>query len=370
MSAERGISQGDLLHYGAEHGFSVTKRQLVRWHQGGLLPRPMQRPMGRGKGTRTVYPPGTAEQLVALCEIQTTTRSLDRVGFMLWWRGYEVDHALVTRVLMGTAARIDAGLWLPRHSGAGQLVVPPSVIWFPGAVARALGHLRTVTASAEVSEATVTPTALSDTQRVWEDLATRPTDFKVSDLPGVLVTLMRGVLTGPTAHAALEATDWDALCALRDKVQAFLTTLTAWSKLMAWLYGAGSFFDVAHRMASKALRDDLAPEILVVYLIVRPRLPEDLCEALGNPDTCDPPLIRDLKLVQALRDRVPGAEDVLAPHAVRALLRNKEAARGRLRKFEALRARYPEEVAAVLRGFLGEPGAPDVVPQENQPRSP
>lgn len=367
MGTERGISQDDLLHHAAEHGFSVTKRQLVRWHQGGLLPRPMQRSMGRGKGTRTVYPPGTAEQLVALCQIQARTRSRDRVGFLLWWRGYDVDRALVMRVLLGTAARIDRSLWLPRRSGAAQLVVPHAVMWFPGVVARALGHRRAVDASARLSEAVVRSVSPSDRHALWEELATRSTDFKVADLPDLLANVMGGVLSGPTTRTMLGVTDWDALCALRDEVQVFVAVVTAWSKQMAWLYGAGSFFDVYDRATVKLLNEDLGPKILVAYLLARPRFPEGVRKILESPGPRDPPLIRDLKLVQALRDRVPGADTVLTPHAVRALMRNKEAARRRRRELEFLCARYPEEVAAALRDFLGEPGAPDVAPQKNQP---
>ena len=73
----------------------------------GLLPRPLQRGQGRGRGTVTLYPGGTSRQLVELCRARSGTRDLIRVGFRMWWRGFEVDPSLVERVLRGTAARLD-----------------------------------------------------------------------------------------------------------------------------------------------------------------------------------------------------------------------------------------------------------------------
>jgi hypothetical protein len=88
-------------------GFEVTPQQLARWHRSGLLPRPVQRGQGRGRGTVTLYPGGTSRQLVALCRARSGTRDLVRVGFRMWWQGFDVDPGLVERVLRGTAVRLD-----------------------------------------------------------------------------------------------------------------------------------------------------------------------------------------------------------------------------------------------------------------------
>jgi hypothetical protein len=88
-------------------GFVVSPQQLARWHRMGLLPRPVQRGKGRGRGTVTLYPGGTSRQLVELCSARSGTRDLVRVGFRMWWRGFDVDPTLVERVLRGTAARLD-----------------------------------------------------------------------------------------------------------------------------------------------------------------------------------------------------------------------------------------------------------------------
>ena len=81
----------DLIARAAEAGFEVSPTQLARWHRHGLLPRPWQQPLGKGKGTETVYPAGTGDQLLALCEFRKQTRLLGRVGWHLWWHGFPVD---------------------------------------------------------------------------------------------------------------------------------------------------------------------------------------------------------------------------------------------------------------------------------------
>ena len=96
-------------------GFVVTPQQLARWHRIGLLPRPVQRGQGQGRGTVTLYPEGTSRQLVELCRDRSGTRDLIRVGFRMWWRGFDVDATLVERVLRGTAARLDERV--RSHSG-------------------------------------------------------------------------------------------------------------------------------------------------------------------------------------------------------------------------------------------------------------
>jgi hypothetical protein len=82
-------SRDELLKAAREHG--VTARKLARWHYEGLLPRPRQHSIGRGRGTHTFYPPGTTHQLLSLCEIHKNERRLAHVAWKLWWQGYDVN---------------------------------------------------------------------------------------------------------------------------------------------------------------------------------------------------------------------------------------------------------------------------------------
>jgi hypothetical protein len=76
-------------------GGAVTRDQLVRWHRNGLIPRPSVEHLGRGRGSASYYPAGTAAQVVALLDIQKGHRRLADVAWLLWWAGYPVDEAVV-----------------------------------------------------------------------------------------------------------------------------------------------------------------------------------------------------------------------------------------------------------------------------------
>jgi hypothetical protein len=97
-----------LLHETARAGFSVTRDQLHRWQREGLLPRPRQRGRGRGHGTEVLYPPGTARQLVALCELLQKKRSLDSACWDLWWRSYPVSEERVRGLFHRQVAYVEA----------------------------------------------------------------------------------------------------------------------------------------------------------------------------------------------------------------------------------------------------------------------
>src|SRR5438034_7454182 len=82
----------DLITLAAASGFRVTKTQLARWHRAGLLARPVRRQgLGRGKGTVSIYPPGTGKQLLSLVAIHSRERRLPFVAWKLWWEGHNIS---------------------------------------------------------------------------------------------------------------------------------------------------------------------------------------------------------------------------------------------------------------------------------------
>ncbi len=101
-----------MLDLARDRGYAVTGPQLARWHRAGLLPRPEQRSLGRGRGTQTVYPLGTRVQLLKLCEIHFGDRvkRLPHVGWQLWWEGYEVSFDLIRSFLQRIASSTDEEL--------------------------------------------------------------------------------------------------------------------------------------------------------------------------------------------------------------------------------------------------------------------
>src|SRR5690348_2860734 len=109
----------DLLAQAKAAGFAVSETQLARWSRAGLLPRPKQQSLGRGKGTQTVFPPGTAAQLLALCAIRKQTRLMVRWGWHLWWRGFPVHKRQTASVLEQAAHTWDKTVARIRDTSAG-----------------------------------------------------------------------------------------------------------------------------------------------------------------------------------------------------------------------------------------------------------
>lgn len=91
-------------------GFTVTKTELARWHRAGLLPRPYRRSLGRGRGMISIYPAGTAEQLLALCTIHRSEKRLAYVAWCLWWGGYKVPIETIRPFLEETQQHWQQGI--------------------------------------------------------------------------------------------------------------------------------------------------------------------------------------------------------------------------------------------------------------------
>lgn len=118
-----GMTLDALIDLARTHGFEVTPDQLARWRKGGLIGGPAVIPLGRGRGTVSVYPPVTGELLLAICRIHTAggEKRLDRVAWRLWWEGYGVPIATV-RAFLGRAAAAWAAMRLElRNEQAGGL---------------------------------------------------------------------------------------------------------------------------------------------------------------------------------------------------------------------------------------------------------
>lgn len=112
MNIEEWESREDLLELVRGRGYPVTESQLARWHRAGLIPRPEQRSLGRGRGTQTVYPPSTRKQLLRLCEIHfgDGVKRLPHVGWQLWWEDHGVSFDLIRSFLDRIAISVDKEL--------------------------------------------------------------------------------------------------------------------------------------------------------------------------------------------------------------------------------------------------------------------
>jgi hypothetical protein len=83
-------------------GNPVSATQLARWHREGYIPRPVRHGLGRGRGTVSIYPPGTRAQLQALCAFWSKERDAEKVQWRMWWAGYPAPAAFAEQWLVGS----------------------------------------------------------------------------------------------------------------------------------------------------------------------------------------------------------------------------------------------------------------------------
>lgn len=81
-------SVGAIIAQAEGHGLKLTPRCIAEWHRAGLLPRPKKQGLGRGKGSASLYPIGTAEQAIACHKELAQIRNFEVAGWQLWLRGF------------------------------------------------------------------------------------------------------------------------------------------------------------------------------------------------------------------------------------------------------------------------------------------
>jgi hypothetical protein len=69
------------------HGLIVTVRQLQQWRRLGIIPAPRVKHLGRGKGTRSIYPPGAADRVAEVAALVRQTGTLHTVVLGLFGTG-------------------------------------------------------------------------------------------------------------------------------------------------------------------------------------------------------------------------------------------------------------------------------------------
>jgi hypothetical protein len=114
------IEAGSLAYLLCQAGHDISRDQLARWHRAGLLPKPATKPLGRGRGTASLYPAIAYPQALALAELLKRDRHFPSVGWGLWWRGYGVGDAHWRTRLATSAATLDK--MLPRLKA---ILAPP-----------------------------------------------------------------------------------------------------------------------------------------------------------------------------------------------------------------------------------------------------
>src|SRR2546426_7751138 len=104
-----GLTRDDLRRELRKAGFRVSADQLERWHKAGLLLRPTRRPLGRGKGTESRYPPFVVLQAVTVALLRKRLRDLDLIGWYLWCCGFPpTDRARALLLRLAAKEQRDA----------------------------------------------------------------------------------------------------------------------------------------------------------------------------------------------------------------------------------------------------------------------
>lgn len=124
---EERLTSAQLLEYAEAAGFAVSERKLEDWRYRGLLPRP-ERAGNRGRTPRWLYPPETADQLVALCRWRQKTKDLEAIRVGLWVEGFAVEDQAVrdaiVDVLSGMREKVEEAL----STGQGEQSSPDEAL--------------------------------------------------------------------------------------------------------------------------------------------------------------------------------------------------------------------------------------------------
>jgi len=87
-----GLTGTQLIAAARRAGYKMDEHKLKRLRDGGLIPRPDPRPKSGTVGIPQIYPPGTLEQLLAVCELRKQAWNFDELRVLVWWKGRWIDH--------------------------------------------------------------------------------------------------------------------------------------------------------------------------------------------------------------------------------------------------------------------------------------
>jgi hypothetical protein len=99
----------DILDYLGFAGVETTRDQLARLHRRRLIGEPFHDQNG-GRSALARYPSGTAERMLRISQLRSSTKQLDELAWRLWWEGFDVEPDLIRTYLLKRATRWDEQL--------------------------------------------------------------------------------------------------------------------------------------------------------------------------------------------------------------------------------------------------------------------
>jgi len=264
---------------------------------------------------------------------------LGRAAFELWWEGFSVDPAQVRAALVKAAMDLDTVIGVPSEANKrshGAVV---------GLLSRRLGRERTEKLAAVLRDQAGRSTGKS----LWPselDMPAMPPS--VDELLEIVLPLLASAVPIGGATALVGETMFDEICVVRDDTKAMFQRLSSWAEPMAWLWGRkGAVFRLLADMP-KFISPAELPDLVLAALLVRRVIPAEVLTIVLNSPT--PQLLREVAAMKTVYEEVPGADSVFTPQAIRALLRNKEAARRYLPSMRAFVAQHEVEINKVMQG--------------------
>jgi hypothetical protein len=99
----------DILDFLGFAGVETTRDQLARLHRRRLIGEPFHDQSG-GRTSLARYPAGTAERMLRISQLRSSTKQLDELAWRLWWEGFDVEPDLIRTYLIKRATRWDEQL--------------------------------------------------------------------------------------------------------------------------------------------------------------------------------------------------------------------------------------------------------------------
>jgi hypothetical protein len=353
-----GETNDNLIQAAAAGGYTITKRQLAEWHRAGLLPEPQQ-VHGERVGSTSLYPVGTAAQLLQVCTLRTQSRRNADVAWGLWWAGYDVPERWVKEPLERVAAT-----WREEMQALRELVgqtapptdkeqgfdeLPEAFLEFLDRVGSARIPRRVVTQARKRLGRDNFPTFV----RILVEVLTGTfTGYAVDAETGTtdeereLVEVGLGVVRGRTDRVAeagpwlthdvdvalrelsrflqeyppgsgLESVTLAELARTRDEVKLFLALLTGWSALAEQMFGRGAFGLAAlSAMAADEHPQDLAMWVLLWRTLRAAGLGALMDVLLPVAHQWQATIQPVIAAVAHLRAEVPATADLLDPKQI------------------------------------------------------
>jgi hypothetical protein len=388
MSNEGWIEAETFVNLTRANGYEIGRGQLARWHRAGLLPKPKTAPRPQGRGTRTLYPPGSDVQLLALCVARGRGIPYPRLAWRLWWQGFAVDFTLVRRFTIGAAQTFDRErgelrLLLADPDGLFDLSEEAAEVRLPGGSMRRarkrVGRDRfstVVRVMMEIAAGTFTgysedwssgsPSTAEEQALVEKALGFKRgrTDRVAAADPwlqgdtGVDLAKLSSALAAVSAAEIAAAVDEDRLAVARDFLRELTATLGALADLGEAQRSRGAFGAPAFRDLGRLHDRDQA--LMVTLLAASPAGALDIDESWTEAFAAFDRGQHSYTLLQDLAREVPELSDLLTPkrlglaqrspaHAARHEARLRERANQHRAAVDAFFAKHADRLAAIER---------------------